>query len=76
MINSQYIEIINIIENKRWDKLKYLLNDMHPIEIVDIMRILESSKDKTILFRLLSTEKSALVFAELDANEQEELNES
>ncbi|WP_456060222.1 magnesium transporter, partial [Brachyspira pilosicoli] len=73
MINSQYIEIINIIENKRWDKFKYLLNDMHPIEIVDIMRILESSKDKTILFRLLSTEKSALVFAELDANEQEEL---
>ena len=73
MINSEYIEIINIIENKRWDKLKYLLNDMHPVEIVDIIRILESNKDKTILFRLLSTEKSALVFAELDANEQEEL---
>ena len=73
MINSQYIEIINIIENKRWDKLKYILNDMYPIEIVDIMRILENNKDKTILFRLLSTEKSALVFAELDANEQEEL---
>ena len=73
MINSEYIEIINIIKNKRWDKLKYLLNDMHPIEIVDIMRILESNKDKTIIFRLLSTEKSALVFAELDSNEQEDL---
>ena len=27
--NREYTEIINIIENKRWDKLKYSLADMH-----------------------------------------------
>lgn len=71
--NKEYTEIINIIENKRWDKLKYSLSNMHEAEIVDIIRILDSHKNKSILFRLLSTEKAAYVFAELDANEQESL---
>ncbi len=71
--NREYTEIINIIENKRWDKLKYSLADMHAAEIVDIIRILDNDKNKSILFRLLSTEKAADVFSELDSNEQEAL---
>lgn len=71
--NKEYTEIINIIENKRWDKLKYSLADMHAAEIADIIRILDNDKNKSILFRLLSTEKAAYVFSELDSNEQESL---
>lgn len=71
--NKEYTEIINIIENKRWDKLKYSLADMHAAEIADIIRILDNDKNKIILFRLLSTEKAAYVFSELDSNEQESL---
>lgn len=71
--NKEYTEIINIIENKRWDKLKYSLADMHAAEIADIIRILNNDKNKSILFRLLSTEKAAYVFSELDSNEQESL---
>ena len=43
--NREYTEIINIIENKRWDKLKYSLADMHAAEIVDIIRILDNDKN-------------------------------
>lgn len=71
--NKEYTEIINIIENKRWDKLKYSLSKMHAAEIVDIIRILDNDKNKIILFRLLSTEKAAYVFSELNSNEQESL---
>lgn len=71
--NKEYTKIINIIENKRWDKLKYSLADMHAAEIADIIRILDNHKNKSILFRLLSTEKAAYVFSELDANERESL---
>ena len=69
--NKEYTEIINIIENQRWDKLKYLLASMHAAEIVDVIRILDSDKNRSIVFRLLSREMSAYVFSELEPEEQE-----
>ncbi|EKV57538.1 magnesium transporter [Brachyspira hampsonii] len=71
--NKEYTEIINIIENQRWDKLKYLLAGMHAAEIVDIIRILDSDKNRSIVFRLLSREMSAYVFSELEPEEQEKI---
>lgn len=71
--NKEYTEIINIIENQRWDKLKYLLASMHAAEIVDIIRILDSDKNRSIVFRLLSREMSAYVFSELEPEEQEKI---
>lgn len=71
--NKEYTEIINIIANQRWDKLKYLLYEMHAAEIVDIIRILNNDRDKSIVFRLLSREAAAYVFSELEAEEQEKL---
>ena len=71
--NKEYTEIINIIENQRWDKLKYLLSGMHAAEIVDIIRILESDKNRSIVFRLLSREMAAYVFSELEPEEQEKI---
>ncbi|MBW5409591.1 magnesium transporter [Brachyspira hampsonii] len=71
--NKEYTEIINIIENQRWDKLKYSLASMHAAEIVDIIRILDSDKNRSIVFRLLSREMSAYVFSELEPEEQEKI---
>uniref|UniRef100_UPI003F4C2F30 magnesium transporter n=1 Tax=Brachyspira catarrhinii TaxID=2528966 RepID=UPI003F4C2F30 len=71
--NKEYTEIINIIENQRWDKLKYLLASMHAAEIVDVIRILDSDKNRSIVFRLLSREMSAYVFSELEPEEQEKI---
>ena len=72
MIESkEYTEIINIIENQRWDKLKYILSNMHAAEVVDIIRILDNDKNRSIVFRLLSREMSAYVFSELEIEEQE-----
>ncbi|MEI0495700.1 magnesium transporter [Brachyspira intermedia] len=71
--NKEYTEIINIIENQRWDKLKYLLSSMHAAEIVDVIRILDSDKNRSIVFRLLSREMSAYVFSELEPEEQEKI---
>ena len=71
--NKEYTEIINIIENQRWDKLKYLLAGMHAAEIVDIIRILDTDKNRSIVFRLLSREMSAYVFSELESEEQEKI---
>ena len=71
--NKEYTEIINIIENQRWDKLKYLLAGMHAAEIVDIIRILDTDKNRSIVFRLLSREMSAYVFSELEPEEQEKI---
>ena len=74
MIESkEYTEIINIIENQRWDKLKYLLASMHAAEVVDIIRILDNDKNRSIVFRLLSREMSAYVFSELETEEQEKI---
>ena len=74
MIESkEYTEIINIIENQRWDKLKYLLASMHAAEVVDIIRILDNDKNRSIVFRLLSREMSAYVFSELEIEEQEKI---
>ena len=74
MIESkEYTEIINIIENQRWDKLKYILSNMHAAEVVDIIRILDNDKNRSIVFRLLSREMSAYVFSELEIEEQEKI---
>lgn len=71
--NKEYTEIINIIENQRWDKLKYLLSNMHAAEVVDIIRILDNDKNRSMVFRLLSRENAAYVFSELDTEEQEKI---
>ena len=73
MENKEYTEIINIIDNQRWDKLKYLLSNMHAAEVVDIIRILDNDKNRSIVFRLLSREMSAYVFSELEIEEQEKI---
>ncbi len=71
--NKEYTEIINVIENQRWDKLKYLLSNMHAAEIVDIIRILDGDRNRSIVFRLLSRETAAYVFSELETEEQEKI---
>ncbi|MDA1469456.1 hypothetical protein OGZ02_11520 [Brachyspira hyodysenteriae] len=71
--NKEYTEIINIIENQRWDKLKYLLSNMHAAEVVDIIRILDNDKNRSMVFRLLSRENAVYVFSELDTEEQEKI---
>ena len=60
--NREYTEIINIIENKRWDKLKYSLADMHAAEIVDIIRILDNDKNKSILLDYYLPKKLRMFF--------------
>lgn len=73
--NQEYIEIINMVENQRWGKVKHALLDMHAAEIVEMMRKLKSNASP-IVFRLLSGDKAAYVFSELKTEEQEDLIDS
>lgn len=62
-------EIFELIENRRFVKLKEILSEMQP---ADIAEIFEEAKDKEIpvLFRILPKELAAEVFVEFDSDKQ------
>ncbi len=63
-------KIFELIENKRFVRLKEILSEMQP---ADIAEIFEEAKDKEIpvLFRILPKELAAEVFVEFDTDKQE-----
>ncbi len=62
-------EIFELIENRRFIRLKEILSEMQP---ADIAEIFEEAKDKEIpvLFRILPKELAAEVFVEFDSDKQ------
>lgn len=62
-------QIFELIENKRFVKLKKILSEMQP---ADIAEIFEEAKDKEIpvLFRILPKDLAAEVFVEFESDKQ------
>ncbi len=65
-------EIILLIEEKEYKKLKEILSDMEPVDIAALYDDLPE-KYMPLLFRLLPKEPAAEVFVELDSDTQEML---
>ncbi len=63
-------KIFELIENRRFAKLKEILSEMQP---ADIAEIFEEAKEKEIpvLFRILPKELAAEVFVEFESDKQE-----
>lgn len=67
------VEKINeLIEKKDWKEIKKKLDDLPSSDIVYIFEN-SSSETELLLFRLLSNEKAAKVFSELEIDEQESI---
>ena len=71
-IEEIVITINNLLENKRISDLHTYLEDINQADFPEILNRLEEDK-LIIIYRLLSKEKAAEVFVELDTDEQERL---
>lgn len=65
-------ELKELIESKNLKALSLILKDIHPADIVDIIRELEPT-ERVITLRILDKTKIAEVFSLLDPEEEEEL---
>ncbi len=71
-IDEIVITINNLLENKRIADLHKYLEDIQEADFPEIISMLDEDK-LIIIYRLLSKEKAAAVFVELDSDEQERL---
>lgn len=65
-------KILTLLEEKKYQELKQVLNEMESADIAAMFEELPESK-MTLLFRLLSKETAAEVFVELESDTQEVL---
>jgi len=65
-------ELKELINTKNLKGLRLILRELHPADVVDVIKELEPT-ERTIAFRLLDKEKFAEVFSLLDPEEEEEL---
>lgn len=65
-------EILALIENKEYSKVKIILSDTNPVDVADILEELDKTS-LSLIFRLLKKDEAADVFAYLDPDTQREL---
>ena len=65
-------EIRELIEGRRWTRLRQILARLPAPEVVDLLLALDS-QDRVLLFRLLPRQLSAEVFSELEPEQQKAL---
>lgn len=65
-------EVVNFIETRKFNQLKKYLQSVNSADLPSLFDELDDEK-KLIVYRLLSKEKAAEVFAELDPDVQEKL---
>ncbi len=67
-------KIIGLLEERKFKELKEKLENMHPVDIVDLLEEPEVEKKQIVLlFRLLSKEEAADVFTDLNSDMREYL---
>lgn len=74
MIALEEKDLLELIENKEWKKLR---NTLHESEYLEIVEVIERSKEfeSILLFRFLGREQAKDVFQELSFDKQEEIIE-
>ena len=66
-------KIEELIKNKKIGKLRQMLEDINSADFPSIFEELEEEDNMVIIYRLLSKDKAAEVFVELDSDMQEKL---
>ncbi|MEN3203345.1 MAG: magnesium transporter [Atribacterota bacterium] len=70
---ASFVErIIGLLEEGRYNEVKQEVNELHPVDIAELMGLLDSQK-QVILFRLLKKDLAIAVFEQLDFEHQENL---
>ena len=70
----EYEKIIGLLEERKFKELKEKLENMHPVDIVDLLEEPDIDKRQIVLvFRLLSKEEAADVFTDLNSDMREYL---
>ncbi|MEN3184026.1 MAG: magnesium transporter [Atribacterota bacterium] len=64
--------IIGLLEEGRYNEVKQEVNALHPVDIAELMGLLDSQK-QVMLFRLLKKDLAIAVFEQLDFEHQENL---
>ena len=65
-------EILELLDDRQFKKLKDILETMHPVDIVDLIHQM-NKKQMILTFRLLEKEEAADVFTDMDGDMREEL---
>ena len=73
--HEKLLEIIDNIENKKFSTLKPILSEMEPVDVADLLNDTEDGTD-ILLFRLLPKDLASEVFANMDADTQENIIKS
>ena len=68
-------EIFELIEGKKYARLRELLSDMNPADIAQILEDVEE-RELPVIFRILPKELAAEVFVEMDSEMQQLLIEA
>ena len=68
-------EIFELIEGKKYARLRELLSDMNPADIAQILEEVPE-KELPVIFRILPKELAAEVFVEMDSEMQQLLIEA
>jgi len=66
-------KILNFIENKKFNDLRKYLENVNSADFPSMFEELEAEEQVLLIYRLLSKEQAAEVFAELDSDVQENL---
>lgn len=71
--NGELHEILSLVEERAFGKLREILVDMNPADIAEQMTEIEDDKSLVIVFRLLPKEQAAEVFSYLESDEQQRI---
>ena len=72
LVEKRYDELTELLENKNMKQLRERLNEMQEFDVAEFLSSLEDNR-MPMLFRLLTKERAAEVFANLEAPEQERI---
>jgi len=68
-------EILTLVEEQKFSKLREVLDDMNPADIAEQLAEIEDDKSLVVTFRLLPKEQAAEVFSYLEPHEQQRIVE-
>ena len=72
IVEKNYDELTGLLENRNMKQLKERMDEMNEFDVAEFLSSLDDNR-MPMLFRLLSKERAAEVFANLDAPEQERI---
>ena len=69
-LNSEIL--LELLDAREFKKLKEKLENMHPVDIVEVMEEV-GERQRVLMFRLLAKEEAAEVFTDMNSDMREDL---